>query len=89
MNTAAKTLVGAGHNNKGFLFLPLVGFGLGFLEDGVGSLAVGSRLSHRSLGLIELGRGNDFHRFGDFLDVANGFETAFDFSERCIVGRRG
>ena len=42
---------------------------------------------HGSLGLGKLGGGNDFHRFRDFLDIADGFETAFDLSQRSIIGR--
>jgi hypothetical protein len=37
------------------------------------------------LGAGELGGGDNLHGLGDLLDVANGLETAFDFTEGGIV----
>lgn len=85
MDTAAKTLVRGAHYNEGFLIFGLDRLGLCLFEDCVGSLSVSSRLQHCALGFVEFGRGNDFHGFGDFFDVADGFEAAFDFAEGGIT----
>ena len=90
MDTTAKTLVRGAHYDKGFLIFGLDGLGLCFFEDSVGSLSVGSRVYHCALGFIQFGGGDDFHGFGDFFDVADGFEAAFDFTEGGIAsGIRG
>lgn len=86
MHAAAEAFVGAADDEQDFLVLAFEGFGLGFVEDGLGGLAVGAGLGHGALGFGEFGRGDDFHGFGDFLDVFDGFEAAFDFAEGGIVG---
>ena len=82
VNAAAEALIGGAHDDKGFL----VGFAveslsLGFFEDGVGGLAVGTGLGHCLLGAGEFGGCDDFHGFCDFFNVADGFEAVLDFAE--------
>lgn len=89
MDTAAKTLVRGADNDEGFLVFRLDRLGLCFFEDGVGSLAVASGFHHCALGSVEFGGGDDLHGFGDFFDVADGFEAAFDFAEGGIAGGIG
>lgn len=87
MNPAAQAFIGGTDDDEGFLGAVLgVGFGLSVLEDGVGGLAVGAGFGHGALGAGELGGGDDFHRLGDFFDVADRFEAAFDFAEGGVGG---
>ncbi len=86
MDTAAKTLVRGAHYDEGFVLFRFNRFGFCFFKDNVGSLSVASRFLHCALGSVEFGGGNDFHGFGDFFDVADGFETAFNFAEGGIAG---
>ena len=86
MDTAAEALVRGAHYDEGFLIFRLDGFGLRFFEDRVGSLSVASGFHHCALGFVKLGRGDDFHGFGDFFDVTDGFEAAFNFAECGISG---
>ena len=86
MDTTAETFVGTGDHDKSFLVLRVLRFRLGLFEHGIRCLAIRSRLAHGSLGFTEFGGRDDFHRLGDFLDVADGFKAAFDFSEGGIVG---
>jgi len=89
VDTTAEALVRTGYDNEGFLVFILDGFGFGFLEDGVRGFAIAARFTHSALGASQLGRGDDFHRLGDFLDVFDGFETLFDLPEGGIVGGVG
>lgn len=89
VNTSAEALIRAGDHDEGFLVFALDGLGLGLVEDGVGCLAVGAGFGHVALGPGEFGGGDDFHSFGDFFDVADGFEAAFDFAEGGIGGAVG
>ena len=89
MDTTAETLVRRADYDEGFLVLGLEGFGLGFFEDCVGCLSVASRVYHCALGSVEFGGGDDFHGFGDFFNVADGLEAAFDFAEGGIAGGIG
>ena len=86
MDTAAEALVRGAHYDEGFLIFGLDRFGLCFFEDRVGSLSVASGFHHCALSFVELGRGDDFHGFSDFFDVADGLEAAFDFAECGISG---
>ena len=86
MDTAAKTLVRRAYYDEGFLLFGLDRLSLCFFEDSVGSLSVASRFHHCALSSVEFGRGDDLHGFGDFFDVADGFEAAFDFAEGGIAG---
>ena len=87
MDPAAQPFIGGAHHDEGFLGAVLgVGFGLGVLEDRVGGLAVGAGFGHGALGAGEFGGGDDFHRLGDFFDVADGFEAAFDLAEGGVGG---
>lgn len=87
VNTTAETLVGAGNNEQGLLVLE--GLGLGLLENSVGSLTVGTRVVHSLLSAVQTGRSNDLHGVGDLLDVLDGLETAFDFTQSREVGGIG
>lgn len=87
VNTTAKTLVGASDDEQGLLILE--GLGLGLLEKGVRGLTVGTGVVHCLLSAGETGRGNDLHRVGDLLDVLDGLQTAFDFTEGREVGGVG
>ena len=90
MDTAAETLVGRAHYDEGFTVFGLDWLGLCFFEDGVGCLSVGSRVHHGALGFVQFGGGDDFHGFGDFFNVADGLEAAFNFPEGGIAsGIRG
>lgn len=86
VNTTAEALVGGADDDEGLLLLGFGDCSLGGVEDLVGSLTVLARLSHGALGTGELGRGNDLHGAGDLLDVANGLETAFDFTKGRVGG---
>jgi len=82
VNTAAEALVGGAHDDEDFL----VGFAveslrLGFFEDRIGGLAVGTGFGHGLLGAGEFGGCDDFHGFCDFFNVADGFEAVLDFAE--------
>ena len=89
MDTAAETLVGRADYDEAFLLVGLDGFGLCFFENCVGGLSVASRVHHGTLGSGEFGGGDDFHCLGDFFDVADGLEAAFDFAEGGITGGIG
>jgi hypothetical protein len=89
VNTTAETLVGTADDDQGLLALALHGLGLGAVEDGVGGLAVGAGLPHGLLGAGELGGGDDLHRLGDLLDVADRLEAALDFTEGGVAGGIG
>jgi hypothetical protein len=43
--------------------------------------AVDAGVLHGALGTVELGRGNDLHRLGDLLNVANRLQLALDLTE--------
>lgn len=86
VDTTAEALVGGADNNEGLLVLALERLGLGLVEDLLGSLSVGLGLVHGALGAGKLGRGHDLHGVGDLLNVADGLETALDFSQRRIAG---
>ena len=86
MDTTAQSLVRAADDDQCLLLLAFDRFRFCFVEDSVGGLAVLAGLSHRFLGAGEFGRGDDFHGLSDFLDVADGFEAAFDFAEGGVVG---
>ena len=86
MDAAAKALVRGAHYDEGFLVVGLDRLGLCFFVDGIGSLSVASRIYHCALSFVEFGGGDDFHGFGDFFDVADGFEAAFDIAEGGIAG---
>lgn len=81
VNTTTKALVRRADNQQSLLVLALEGLGLGLGEDFVGGLAVVLGLGHGALGAGQLGRGDNLHGFGDLLDVADGLETALDFTE--------
>lgn len=81
VNTTAETLVGRADDEQNLLVLALEGLGLSLGEDLAGGLAVVLGLSHGALGAGQLGRGDNLHGLGDLLDVANGLETALDFTE--------
>ena len=89
MDTAAEALVRGAHYDERFLIFGLDGFGLCFFEDRVGCLTVASGFHHCALSFVELGGGDNFHGFGDFFDVTDGFEAAFDFAECGISGSIG
>lgn len=90
MDTTAETFVGATDNDELFLGVGVLGdFGLGFVEDLVGGLAVGAGFGHGALGAGQLGRGHDLHCLGDLFDVADGFEAALDLAEGGIGGGVG
>ena len=86
MDTTAKTLVRGAHYDKRFLVFGLDRLGLCFFKDSVGSLSVASRFHHCALGSGEFRGGNNFHCFGDFFDVTDRLEAAFDFAESGIAG---
>lgn len=86
VDTAAEALVGGADNNEGLLVLALERLGLGLVEDLLGSLTVDLGLVHGALSASKLGRGHDLHGVGDLLDVADGLETALDFSQRREAG---
>jgi hypothetical protein len=83
VDTTAKTFVGRSNNEE--CLASLERLGLGLLVDLVGSLTVDLGVGHGTLGTGELGGGDDLHGVGDLLDVTNGLETAFDFTEGSIV----
>lgn len=89
VNTTAETLVGAADDNQGLLALALGGLGLGLLENGVGGLTVVAGLGHGPLGAGELGGGDDLHRLGNFLDVADRLETVLNLAQGGIGGGGG
>ncbi|KAJ8611823.1 hypothetical protein MRB53_037736 [Persea americana] len=86
VDTTAKTLVGARDDEQRLLVLCLDRLGLGLLEHGVGGLSIGAGLVHGSLGASEFGRGDNLHRLGDLLDVADGLEAALNFTQGSEVG---
>lgn len=85
MDTTAEALVGTDYDDESFLVVTIDGLGFRFLEDCVGGLAIAAGLGHGALSPGELGGGNDLHRFGDLLNVLDGFETLLDFAEGGIV----
>lgn len=86
VDTTTEALIGGANDDERLLLLD-VGYGrLGGLEDLIGSLAVLAGLSHGALSAAELGRGNNLHGTGDFLDVANRLATVVDFSKRRVGG---
>ncbi|KAJ6446308.1 DNA topoisomerase I [Purpureocillium lavendulum] len=87
VDATAEALVGGADDDERLLLLALGGDGLGGLEDLIGGLAVLARLGHAALGTGELGRGDDLHRVGDLLDVADGLEAALDLAEGRIPSR--
>lgn len=87
VDTTAETLVGAGNDEQSLLILEGLGFGL--LEKSVGGLTVGTGVGHGLLSASQTGRGNDLHSVGDLLDVLDGLETAFDFTQGRKVGGIG
>jgi hypothetical protein len=88
VDTTTESLVGRADNQKS-LALALENLGLGLLKDLVGRLSVRAGRGHGTLSAGELGRGNNLHRLGDLLNVANRLETALDFTESCKVGGIG
>jgi len=89
VDTTAEALVGAAYNDEGLLSFALDGLGFGALEDGVGRLAVLAGLGHGTGGAGELGRGDDLHRLGNLLDVADRLEAALDFAQGGVAGGIG
>ena len=89
VDTTTEALVGAAHDDERLLALALHWLGLGAVEDGVGRLSVCAGLPHGLLGAGELGGGDDLHRLGDLLDVADRLEAALDLTERGIAGGIG
>lgn len=89
MYTSTQPFVGAGYDDESFLVFAFEGFGFGFVEDGVGGFTVAARFIHSTLGAGELGGGDNLHCFGDFLDVFDGFQALFDFTEGGIAGGVG
>jgi hypothetical protein len=89
VDTTAEALVGTADDDQCLLALALHWLGLGAVENGVGGLAVGTGLPHGPLGAGELGGGDNLHRLGDLLDVANRLEAAFDLTEGGIAGGIG
>lgn len=81
---ATETLVG-GDNNPQTLLGVLSGSGLGVLKDLLGGLVVELGGGHGSLGLSELGGGDNLHGVGDLLNVLNGLESHLDFSKSGVV----
>lgn len=86
VNTTAEALVGAADDVEGLLALGLERLGLGRLKDLTRGLTVLGGIVHGTLGAGELGRGDNLHGLGDLLDVANGLETALDFTQGCVAG---
>lgn len=86
VNTTAETLVGGADDVEGLLVLSLESLGLGRLKDLTGGLTVLGGIGHGTLGAGELGRGDNLHSLGDLLNVANGLETALDFTQSGVSG---
>lgn len=83
VDTTTETLVGRSDDDEGLAGVESLGLGL--LVDLVGSLTVDLGALHSTLSTGELGGSDDLHGVGDLLDVTNGLETAFDFTEGSIV----
>lgn len=81
VDTTAKAFVGRANDEQGLFVFALEGLGLGLGEDLLGGLAVVLGLGHGTLSAGQLGRGDNLHGLGDLLDVADGLETALDFTE--------
>lgn len=79
-----QTLIG-GDNNPQSLLDVLRHSGLGVLENLLGGLVVDLGGGHGSLGLTELGGGNNLHGVGNLLNVLNGLESHLDLSKSGIV----
>lgn len=89
MDTAAKTLVRAADHDQCLLTLALDRLGLGLFENGVGSQAVRSCVAHGLLSAGQLCGSDNFHRLGDFLDVANRLELSLNLAQGGIGGSIG
>jgi hypothetical protein len=87
VNTTAKTLVGAGNDQKSLLVVERLGLGL--LENGVGGLAVDAGFVHGLLSAGKTGGSNNLHGVGDLLNVLDGLETTLNLTESCEAGGIG
>jgi hypothetical protein len=86
VNTTAEALVRGADDDERFLVLGLERLGLGGLIDLIGGLTVVAGLGHGALSTGELGGGDNLHRVGDLLDVADGLEAALDLAKRRVAG---
>lgn len=79
VDTTAKTLVGAGNNQKNLLVLQRLGLGL--LENGVGGLTIDAGFVHGLLSTGKTSGGNNLHGVGDLLNVLDGLETTLNLTQ--------